>query len=241
MRDAAREQERPGARATLARGARQQIQDRLERPTRRRCRSSSAPRAQELRSGRDRRATSTGVRSSRPGSLPAPYPAILTTRSSAKRRAGVRRRPGDAEAHHRGPLAHRQRRVRPASRQQRNGATTSRSTPTRRAQRVLMTWHNLRQQNVKPDRQVRTSASADFVAPKDSGVTDYIGVFAVTAGLGIDKQSKAFEDAARRLQRDHAEGARRPAGRSVRRAPARARAQRALGLCAGRDARQRRR
>jgi 5-methyltetrahydrofolate--homocysteine methyltransferase len=36
---------------------------------------------------------------------------------------------------------------------------------------------------------------ADFIAPKASGVKDYIGMFAVTAGLGIEKHEKRFEDA----------------------------------------------
>jgi 5-methyltetrahydrofolate--homocysteine methyltransferase len=34
---------------------------------------------------------------------------------------------------------------------------------------------------------------ADFIAPK--GIPDYIGLFAVTAGLGIEKHEKKFEDA----------------------------------------------
>jgi 5-methyltetrahydrofolate--homocysteine methyltransferase len=36
---------------------------------------------------------------------------------------------------------------------------------------------------------------ADFIAPKASGTKDYIGLFAVTAGLGIEKHEKRFEDA----------------------------------------------
>ena len=36
---------------------------------------------------------------------------------------------------------------------------------------------------------------ADFVAPKDSGVGDYLGAFAVTAGLGIEKKLAEFEAA----------------------------------------------
>jgi 5-methyltetrahydrofolate--homocysteine methyltransferase len=36
-------------------------------------------------------------------------------------------------------------------------------------------------------------ALADFVAPKDSGVSDYIGAFAVTAGIGLDQLVKKFE------------------------------------------------
>ena len=81
--------------------------------------------------------------------------------------------------------------------------------------RVLMTWHNLRQQNRKPTGNPNLCLG-DFVAPRDSGVADYVGAFAVTAGLGIDKRVKALRREARRLQRDHAEGARRPAGRGVR-------------------------
>ena len=58
--------------------------------------------------------------------------------------------------------------------------------------KVAMTWHNLRQQMVKPlDRP--NMCLADFIAPKDSGVADYIGGFAVTAGIGIDERVAAFE------------------------------------------------
>ena len=62
-----------------------------------------------------------------------------------------------------------------------------------RRDRVLMTWHNLRQQNVKPTGRPNLCIG-DFVAPKESGVKDYIGAFAVTAGIGIDKRVKAYED-----------------------------------------------
>jgi 5-methyltetrahydrofolate--homocysteine methyltransferase len=60
--------------------------------------------------------------------------------------------------------------------------------------RVLMTWHNLRQQMVKPPDRPNLCL-ADFIAPKGSGVRDYIGAFAVTAGLGIEPRVKAFEAA----------------------------------------------
>ena len=46
---------------------------------------------------------------------------------------------------------------------------------------VRMTWHNLRQQQVRPEGKPNYCLS-DFVAPKASGVADYIGAFAVTAG-----------------------------------------------------------
>jgi len=61
-------------------------------------------------------------------------------------------------------------------------------------ERVLMTWHNLRQQTVKaPDRF--NHCLGDFVAPKGAGVKDYVGCFAVTAGLGIEPRVAAFEKA----------------------------------------------
>jgi 5-methyltetrahydrofolate--homocysteine methyltransferase len=58
--------------------------------------------------------------------------------------------------------------------------------------RVLATWHNLRQQNEKPSGNPNQCLS-DFVAPRDSGVPDYVGGFAVTAGLGIDAKVREFE------------------------------------------------
>jgi len=80
---------------------------------------------------------------------------------------------------------------------------------------VAMTWHGLRQQAEKTavDGVMRPSRClADFVAPKlltpeliaarasrttatgqnDSKIADYIGVFAVTAGLGAEKKEAAF-------------------------------------------------
>ncbi|MBM3522294.1 MAG: methionine synthase [Alphaproteobacteria bacterium] len=59
---------------------------------------------------------------------------------------------------------------------------------------VLMTWHNLRQQHIKADDRVNWCL-ADFVAPKDSGVRDYVGAFAVTSGLGIEPRVAAYEKA----------------------------------------------
>jgi 5-methyltetrahydrofolate--homocysteine methyltransferase len=55
----------------------------------------------------------------------------------------------------------------------------------------LMTWHNLRQQNHKPAGRANLCL-ADFIAPKASGVPDWIGAFAVSAG-GIDERVAAFE------------------------------------------------
>lgn len=63
---------------------------------------------------------------------------------------------------------------------------------------VAMTWYGLRQQTEKQviDGVMRPSRClADFVAPKDSGIADYAGLFAVTAGLGVEKKEQAFVDA----------------------------------------------
>ncbi|HEV2042180.1 MAG TPA: methionine synthase [Casimicrobiaceae bacterium] len=57
---------------------------------------------------------------------------------------------------------------------------------------VALTWRNLRQQNLRPSGKPNYCLS-DFVAPADSGVGDYIGAFAVTAGLGIEKKLAEFE------------------------------------------------
>ena len=63
---------------------------------------------------------------------------------------------------------------------------------------VAFTYYGLRQQGVKPmvdGVQRPNQCLADFIAPKASGVKDYIGLFAVTAGLGIEKYEKRFEEA----------------------------------------------
>src|SRR4029450_6889710 len=63
--------------------------------------------------------------------------------------------------------------------------------------KVLMTWHGLRIQTVRPvvDGVKRPNRClADFVAPKASGLADHVGLFAVTAGIGVDKKEKQFLD-----------------------------------------------
>ena len=52
--------------------------------------------------------------------------------------------------------------------------------------------HTLRQQMVKPSGQPNL-ALADFVAPLDSGVQDWIGAFVVTTGLGLDERVAEYE------------------------------------------------
>jgi len=62
--------------------------------------------------------------------------------------------------------------------------------------KIAFTYYGMRQQTVKPviDGIARPNQClADFIAPK--GTPDYIGLFAVTAGLGIEKHEKKFEDA----------------------------------------------
>jgi 5-methyltetrahydrofolate--homocysteine methyltransferase len=56
----------------------------------------------------------------------------------------------------------------------------------------LATFHTLRQQTEKAA-QAPQLALADFIAPKESGVTDYIGAFAVTAGLGLEAIVSRYE------------------------------------------------
>jgi len=51
---------------------------------------------------------------------------------------------------------------------------------------------NLRNQTLKEDGQSNLCLS-DFVAPLSSGVSDYVGAFAVTAGIGIETKLKEFE------------------------------------------------
>ncbi|WP_430405934.1 methionine synthase [Fluviicola sp.] len=58
---------------------------------------------------------------------------------------------------------------------------------------VLGIQHSLRQQTKKAQGQPNLSL-ADFIAPKESGLIDYLGAFVVTAGHGIDAHVKRFEE-----------------------------------------------
>jgi len=65
-------------------------------------------------------------------------------------------------------------------------------------QEIAFTYFGMRQQSEKPviDGVARPNQClADFIAPKESGIPDYIGMFAVSAGLGIEKYLKRFEEA----------------------------------------------
>ncbi len=57
----------------------------------------------------------------------------------------------------------------------------------------LAKLHHLRQQIIKTDGKPNFSL-ADFVAPQGSGVTDYVGGFITTAGIGAEEVSKAYQD-----------------------------------------------
>lgn len=52
--------------------------------------------------------------------------------------------------------------------------------------------HHLRQQNIKPPGR-KNYCLSDYVAPDNLAVNDYVGAFAVTAGIGIEEHVKRFE------------------------------------------------
>lgn len=58
---------------------------------------------------------------------------------------------------------------------------------------VRRVLHTLRSQTKKSD-NLPNLALADFIAPKETGIPDYVGAFAVTAGIGIEPVIKKFEE-----------------------------------------------
>ena len=58
---------------------------------------------------------------------------------------------------------------------------------------VLATLDLLRQQKQKPPGRPNRSL-VDFVAPKDTGLEDHVGLFAVTAGVGANEAARRFEE-----------------------------------------------
>ena len=120
------------------------------------------------------------------------FPAILE--ASAVRTRGDRALParaGTARTHHREPAAAR-RAGRTGSGRPTATATTSSCTRTTREPIELLRFNMLRQQESMPSGQPNRSL-ADFVAPRSSGIADYVGAFAVTAGLGADELVKRYE------------------------------------------------
>jgi 5-methyltetrahydrofolate--homocysteine methyltransferase len=57
---------------------------------------------------------------------------------------------------------------------------------------VIGKFHFQRQQEIKGSEQNEFLCLSDFVAPKESGKPDYIGTFALTAGLGVEKTVEHF-------------------------------------------------
>ncbi|RFC55704.1 methionine synthase [Brumimicrobium aurantiacum] len=58
---------------------------------------------------------------------------------------------------------------------------------------VLYVQRSIRSQ-LKKSKKAHNIALADFIAPKESGIKDYIGGFVVTSGIGIDEHIKRFKD-----------------------------------------------
>ena len=56
---------------------------------------------------------------------------------------------------------------------------------------VAQTFHHLRQQNEKPPGNPNQSL-ADFIAAKATGIADYMGAFAVSAGFGCEERAVAY-------------------------------------------------
>jgi 5-methyltetrahydrofolate--homocysteine methyltransferase len=61
--------------------------------------------------------------------------------------------------------------------------------------KTLVTLHTLRQQMARENRRDRANtALADFVAPKETGLADYVGMFAVTSGIGEEEALAKYID-----------------------------------------------
>lgn len=54
--------------------------------------------------------------------------------------------------------------------------------------------HHIRQQVQKPGNTKPNASLADFIAPKDSQLEDYIGGFVVTTGIGADELARQYEE-----------------------------------------------
>ena len=58
---------------------------------------------------------------------------------------------------------------------------------------VQSTLHHIRQQSSKNDDVTEMLSLGDFIAPKEANVDDYIGGFAVTTGIGVEKLAAEYE------------------------------------------------
>jgi len=57
--------------------------------------------------------------------------------------------------------------------------------------KIVLTLNTLRQQTIKREKK-EYFALSDFIAPKETGIRDYIGMFALTAGIGMEASIKKF-------------------------------------------------
>ena len=110
-----------------------------------------------------------------------------TTAEAARRLYRTRRNVDQSS----GAVAPRQRRVRPVPGQPGAGDDIEVYTDESRST-VLTTLHQLRQQTDGRDGSA-SQLLADFVAPKETGLRDYVGPFAVTAGHGITDKIMEFK------------------------------------------------
>ncbi len=169
------------------RRARQQVHDRLVRLH---AAQAELPRHQGLRRLSARRAGAVHRLDALLPDLGADGPLSGDPQGQQGRRRSaeaVQRRAGHAEAHGRREVGER-RRASSASGRRTASATTSSSTPTTRATKHLATLFTLRQQIARdPSRDRAHTALADFVAPKETGLADYVGGFAVTSGIGEEE------------------------------------------------------
>ncbi len=58
---------------------------------------------------------------------------------------------------------------------------------------VLTRFHTLRQQGEKTGENANKALS-DYIAPRETGLSDYLGAFAVTAGIGVDDLTRVYKD-----------------------------------------------
>ena len=201
-RDPRRVRDRPARAGRIAgqgeaadgrRGPRQPFPDRLVRGGRRRARRSSGRGRSTTTRSPSSSTSSTGRRSSRPGRCAAPTPRSWTTRGLGPAARDL----------HRDALALLERLVA-------DGRLTANAVvgfwPANSDGDDITVWcdderqepravfRTLRQQMAKPDGRPNL-ALADFVAPADTGVADFIGAFAVTTGVGLDEVVAEFEAA----------------------------------------------
>ena len=66
--------------------------------------------------------------------------------------------------------------------------------PDEKRDQPMAVLHQLRQQTIKPGASDVMHSLADFVAPRDSGIPDYVGAFAVTTGIGAEELARQYQD-----------------------------------------------